>query len=310
MLKRLIALAFALVLLMPFAVRAQAPLTLPSAEVELWPEYDQPDMLVIYHFTLPSSVSLPYNMTVRIPASVGDPHAVAAGQPDGGLFKLPYTEEVSGQWTSLKFSATTTEIQIEYYDQNLQKNGANRHFVYNWPGDYAVDSLVVQVQQPVDASDMQISPNLSTTHRGTTDNLLYYSAEEGAMKAGQSFTLTIDYKKSNDELSAPTVPVQPSAPLNSTPTSRLTLASLLPWILGMLGVLLIVGGGTWYWLSGREKNAPAQRRVRRKAAPVEGDNTKAKTDPDGGFLYCHNCGKRASSGDRFCRTCGTALRGP
>lgn len=306
--KRLIALVLALVLLIPFTVRAQTPLTLPSAEVDLWPEYDQPDMLVIYHFTLPSSVSLPYSMTVRIPASVGDPHAVAAAQPDGGLFKLPYTMEVSGQWTSLKFSATTTEVQIEYYDQNLQKNGANRHFVYNWPGDYAVGSLFVQVQQPVDASDMQISPNLSTIQKGAKDNLTYYSAEEGAMEAGQSFTLTIDYKKSNDELSAPTVPVQSSAPLNSTPTSRLTLASLLPWILGMLGVLLIVGGGTWYWLSGREKNTPYQRRVRRKAAPV--DANTATTNSDGGFLYCHNCGKRASPGDRFCRTCGTALRGP
>jgi hypothetical protein len=314
MLKRLIVLLAALVLLLPAAlnstamhsttVHAQAALTLPSAEVDLWPEYDRPDMLVIYHFTLPSSVSLPYEITVRIPAAVGDPSAVATRQPDGNLFNIPFTRQVNGDWSLVTFRATTLEVQIEYYDPGLQKNGFVRRFVYNWPGDYAVNSLVVQVQQPVDATDMQISPSLGGSHTGG-DGLVYYTAEEGAMTVGQSFNITIDYKKATDKLSASTVQVQSSAPLSSTaPSSRFTLTTLLPWALGLLGLLLIAGGGTWYWLSGREKGASAPRRIRRKPAAADPDAAKA----DGGFIYCHNCGKRANSGDRFCRTCGTELR--
>jgi hypothetical protein len=306
MLKRLIALLAALVVLIPVAVQAQAPITLPSAEVDLWPEYDRSDMLVIYHFTLPSSVSLPYAMTVRIPAAVGDPSAVAAGQPDGSLFNIPFTSQVNGEWASINFRATTPEVQMEYYDSSLQKNGADRHFVYRWPGDYAVSSLVVQVQQPVDATDMQISPNLGASHIGD-DGLVYYTAEEGAMQAGQPFTITLDYKKSTNELSASKVLVQSSAPLSSTPASRFSWTILLPWVLGVLGVLLIVGGGVWYWLSGRDKSFSVPRRTRRKAAAVEANT--AASGPDEGFIYCHNCGKRANPGDRFCRTCGTALRG-
>jgi hypothetical protein len=305
MLKRLFTLLAALVVLVPVAVYAQAPITLTSAEVDLWPEYDRPDMLVIYHFALPSSVSLPYAMTIRIPAAVGDPSAVAALQPDGSLFNIPFTLHVNGEWSLIDFRATTPEVQIEYYDPGLQKTGDNRHFVYNWPGDYAVSSLVVQVQQPVDATDMQISPNLGASHQGDY-GLVYYTAQEGAMKAGQSFTITIDYKKSTDKLSSSIVQIQSSAPLNSTPASRFTWTSLLPWVLGLLGVLLIVGGGVWYWLSGREKNASVARRTRRRAAPVEAN--AATIDSDEGFIYCHNCGKRANPGDRFCRTCGTALR--
>lgn len=305
MLKRLIGLLTALALLFPAAVRAQTPITLPSAEVDLWPEYDHPDMLVIYHFTLPSSVSLPYEMKARIPATATT-NAVAARQPDGSLYNIPFTPQVSGKWSIVDFRATTPEVQMEYYDPGLQKNGADRHFVFNWPGDYAVSSLVVQVQQPVDATNMQISPDLGASHRGS-DGLTYYTAQEGAMNAGQSFTITINYKKSTDTLSSSTVPVQSSAPLNSSPASRFTLTSLLPWVLGVLGVLLIVGGGVWYWLSGREKNGPASRRLRRKAAPVEAN--AVPNDSNEGFIYCHNCGKRASPGDRFCRTCGTALRG-
>jgi hypothetical protein len=306
MLKRLIVLLAALALLVPAVVRAQATLTLPSVEVDLWPEYDRPQMLVIYHLTLPSSVSLPYEMTARIPAAVGDPNAVAARQPDGNLFNIPFTRQVNGDWSLVTFRATTLEVQIEYYDPGLQKNGLVRHFVYNWPGDYAVNSLVVQVQQPVDATDMQISPSLGGSHTGG-DGLVYYTAEEGAMTVDQSFTITVNYKKPTDKLSVSTVQVQSSVPLSSTaPSSRFTWTTLLPWVLGVLGVLLIVGGGTWYWLSGREKSASAPRRIRRK--PVAADMDAAKADSDGGFIYCHNCGKRANSGDRFCRTCGTALR--
>jgi zinc-ribbon domain len=306
MLKRLIVLLAVLVLLVPVSARAQSAITLLKAEVDLWPEYDRPDMLVIYHLTLPSTVSLPYEMTVRIPAAVGDPSAVAARQPDGSLFNIPFTRQVNNDWSLVTFRATTSDIQIEYYDSSLHKNGADRHFVFSWPGDYAVTSLVVQVQQPVDATDMQISPNLGGGQTGS-DSLTYYTAEEGAMTVGQSFTITLDYKKSTDKLSASIVQVQSSAPLSTTtPSSRFTWTSVLPWVLGILGVLLIVGGGTWYWWSGREKSTSAPRRLRRKPAAAEAN--PAKGDSDGGFIYCHNCGKRANPGDRFCRTCGTALR--
>lgn len=304
MLKRLIALLAVLALMIPVAADAQTAPTLPSAEVDLWPEYDRPDMLVIYHFTLPSSVSLPYEMTVRIP-STGNLNAVAARQPDNTLFDIPTTPQADGNWSLIKFPASTPEVQVEYYDSGLQKNGADRHFVFNWPGDYAVDSLVIQVQQPVDATGMQISPSLGESHTGS-DGLTYYTADEGAMKVGQSFTVTVDYKKPDDKLSGPTVQVQSSAPLSATPSSRFSWTSLLPWALGVLGLLLIAGGGVWYWWTGREKSAISSRRTRRKPAAAEAD--AAKADSGGSFVYCHNCGKRANAGDRFCRTCGTALR--
>ena len=75
----------------------------------------------------------------------------------------------------------------------------------------------------------------------------------------------------------------------------------LPWVLGVMGVLLIVGGGAWYYFSGRENRQERPRRKRRVAELAEAEDVE-------GHVYCSNCGKRASSGDRFCRTCGTKLR--
>lgn len=77
MLKRFIvplsALAIAAMALLPWSAFAQGNLTLSSVEVDLWPEYDQPAVLVIYRVVLPASVVLPADLTLRIPAAAGEP---------------------------------------------------------------------------------------------------------------------------------------------------------------------------------------------------------------------------------------------
>jgi hypothetical protein len=301
-----LALIFIFALFIPVSAQAQGVITLPAAEVDLWPEYDRPSMLVIYHLTLPTDAKLPYQMSVRIPASVGEPSAVASRQPDGSLFNLPYDPEVSGDWSIISFRATTPEVQVEYYDTSLTKQGDARHFEYTWNGDYAVDSLVIQVQQPKGATEMQISPSLGSG-RVAQDGLTYYTADVGPVPASQPFSIALDYKKATDELSAPSIQVLPSAPINETSTS---LISLLPWLLAGLGVLLIGGGAWWYWQSGRGQSTRPQRRSRRSAAtsPQPVEDLSIGSGGNGEYIYCHQCGKRAAPGDRFCRACGTPLR--
>jgi hypothetical protein len=47
--------------------------------------------------------------------------------------------------------------------------------------------------------------------------------------------------------------------------------------------------------------APSARARLRRAAGRGGDNESVE-------LYCHECGTRAQTGDRFCRVCGSKLR--
>lgn len=301
MLKRFLALFLLLACLTPRSVLAQEELRLPSVEVDLWPEYDRPNVLVIYRLTLPSSASLPQALHLRIPTSA-EINAVAVRQTDGNLFTIPYEPQVAGDYTEISFQATLPDVQIEYYDPGLVKEGSSRHFEYTWPGDYAVESMEVQVQQPVDATDMRISPNLGN---GVTagNGLTYYTAEVGSLDAGQTFSITFDYNKPNDVLSYTTQQLEASGPISDT-TAGISFTTILPWVLGILGVVLIAGGGIWYWQSGREP-AQIKRRTRRK--PSAGPET-APPVQEGAYVYCHQCGKRAAPGDRFCRTCGTQLR--
>ena len=48
----LVSLIIATALLVPSLARAQAPVTLSKLEVDLWPEYDRAEMLVIYQISL------------------------------------------------------------------------------------------------------------------------------------------------------------------------------------------------------------------------------------------------------------------
>ena len=303
MLKKLILLSLVLACFIPSGSMAQTQPSLVSLTVDLWPEFDKPSMLVMYQFTLSPQVRLPAEISLRIPAGAGIPHAVANCQPDVSCFNATYQQQPAGEWSELTIQATLPDLRVEFYDTALTKDGAKRHYEYTWPGDYAVENFKINVQQPVGAENMVVKPGtFSVAEAG--DGFTYHSLDAGSVPAGQTVEVVIDYDKTNDELSNSSMPVQPSEPLSGETAGRTSLTSALPFALGLVGLALMIGGGVWYWRSGRQKpQSGRSRRTRRRTAsePV------ASGAPEGN-VYCHQCGKRAAPGDRYCRTCGTQLR--
>lgn len=300
MVKRILSLLLLFILTFPGSVYAQEGLTLSSLEIDLWPEYDRPNMLVIYHATLPPEISLPVEVTFRIPADAGNPNAVAMRQLDGSLISTPFDRQVNGEWGLITFTATSPKIQLEYYDPSLEKEAEQRHYEYTWPGDYAVQNLTIQAQLPIGAEDVRFSPSINSNFTGQ-DGMVYYATEVGTLSAGETYTIAMEYAKSNDLLSGDQFEVQPSA--NLEVSGQTDWLSYLPWVLGLLGITLITAGGFWYWRQSKNEEAGPQQRRRRRAVPSE-----IGTPNTGEDVYCHNCGKRASSNDKFCRSCGTRLK--
>ena len=305
MVRRTIVLLLIAAWLIPLTVQAQTDVKLSSLEVDLWPEYDRPNLLVIYKAVVSPEVTLPVGLTFRIPVNA-EVNAIAVRQLDGNaLLNAVYDRQASGEWAQVTFTASSPQVQIEYYDPGLQREGQQRRFEYHWPGDYAVDALVIQVQQPAGASEMRISPSLGSGLQGG-DGFTYYTADVGSLTAGNTFKISLEYQKQDEGLSVENLEVRPSSPVTSQTSGWLNWQQYLPWIVGVLGVLLIAGGGLWYWQSGRER-APAEVRRRRRSPPLSSAEADATPGP-GGAIYCHQCGKRASPGDRFCRSCGSRLR--
>lgn len=283
-------------------VEAQNNLTFSQVHVDLWPEYDQPDMLVIYRMVLAPEVSLPAQISLRIPRQAGNPYNVAMQEMDGQLYNMTYSTEVDGDWLRVTFTTASRIIQLEYYDPAMTRDGDQRHFVFSWPGDYEVTDMVVQVLQPVNAGQMSITPGTTTPFEGE-NGLLYHAMQVGKVNRGMSFRLRIDYEKPDDTLTnAGLQPVQPNAPLQSDGlTGNLTLDRFIPFILGAVGLLLLLGGAFWMITNRGRERAPVTSRPRHRASarPVGEDQN----------VYCSRCGKKAAPGDAFCRACGTRLRG-
>jgi hypothetical protein len=292
-------------LVFPLQVHAQTEISLNSMTIEIWPEYDQPGVLVIYQLVLSPAATLPATLTLRIPTSAGAPNAVAEKQTGGSLYNITSTRQVEGDWAAITFTTTSSEVQLEYYDHGLTKEGSNRHYQFIWPGDYAITQLTISVQQPWQASDMRIAPSLGAGVVGT-DGLTYYTEDIGAITAGQNIQITLDYQKATDALSVENLPIQPSAPISQSSSNDINFSTWLPWILGILGAGLIIGGIFWYWQTGRQRPArQARRRRTRIASPLATEGSSGSEEVD---IYCSQCGKRASPGDQFCRSCGSPLR--
>ena len=191
-----------------------------------------------------------------------------------------------------------------------------RSFNYNWAGDYAVDSFSIQVQQPIGATNMQLTPNLGSGLPGE-GGLTYYNAMIGQVPAGTEFTLDIHYQKTDSQLSIEKLQVNPSQPLDTNTAGRVSLQQILPYIIGAFGVLLVGGGAWWLWLSRQPKwSRVPENRKRHAMGPTPQTDTnhssrgsEAAVKPaNDQSIYCHQCGRRAAAGDLFCRTCGTPLR--
>ena len=75
--KLLMALIVGLALAFPLQAAAQDEIQIASLDVKLWPEYDQPSMLVIYDFQVRQDAPLPLRMNIRLPQDASI-HAVAA----------------------------------------------------------------------------------------------------------------------------------------------------------------------------------------------------------------------------------------
>lgn len=305
--KRILMIAWILInlaVLLVHPAHAQGVIEAENMQIDIWPEYDRRDALVIYRIQLSAQTSLPAQVVLRIPREAVSPFNVAYKDVDNKLYNMQYTTTADGDWLRITATCPAQEIQFEYYDPRLARTGTKRLYDYRWSGDMKVKNMIFRVQQPVNATEMQISPQKGT--QTVEDTLTYYAVSVGAVEAGTSFSFQISYNKPDDTFSASSLPVKASEPINANPSGGSVLnPENNTLIIGFaLGVTLIAIGLIWYFRTTRRETVPASKRrhtresSRRSQQPVE----------TGASVYCHQCGKRSNPGDVFCRSCGSRLR--
>ena len=291
----------ALLLMLPSTAAAQATTQADSARVSLWPEYDRSDVLVIYRVVLPSSTELPARVRLLIPPDAPDLIAAAFRSASGELLNASFTQTDGDQADQVDIEVEGTELQIEFY-LPLPITGDQRRFSFTWPGGLAAENFAYEVQQPLGATNMVVQPAASSR---TTDSLglTYHLVDLGAQAAADHPEVAFTYDKATSQLStealAPPGSLATPAPASGAP---LDIRGSLPWIFLVAGAGLIAAGVIYFLRTRSLADPPRARHRVSRSQPTERDRVDASP------VFCHNCGTQATSSDRFCRQCGTALR--
>lgn len=282
-------------LVFPISASAQSDAALSFVTVQLWPEYDDPSMLVIVDFQVSTDTSLPVTLNFRIPADA-NLIAVAADAGSGQFLNVPYDAPVAeGEYQVFNMVIEDNQPhRFEYY-QPLSFNGEERIFSYLWDNGYAVETFQYLFLEPLDVTSVSLDPNFTTEE--TSNGLNYYDGAPVKLAAGEQYPLNIAYEKTTDTLVSQAQAVQIAEPVNEDTPGRVSLSNSLPYIIGGLGIIMIAGGLMYYFQWGRHSSSSKPRR-RTSQASVE----------TGADVYCPQCGARGKPSDKFCRTCGARLR--
>lgn len=316
-------------------VQAQSAPRLAALTIDVWPEFDRPaTVLVIYRGQFAPDAPLPPQVKLRIPASAGEPFAVASPQPGSEaapvnqwqdlLTSKQVTSARNGDWVEVAFTPLSRLFTLEFYDK-ISTVTFDRRYTFVWPGDLAVDSVAINVREPFGATGFQSTPALPP---GVVDDegLVAHQLTEAGLAEGQSLALTLDYRREEKRTSTEALQLVTPAPTRQ-PVSSPVAVSSSPWLLVtalVVGLALIGGGTVWYVRSQqaetfRPYEPPTLRRGKGRRSVRTSSATRSRPQPravdkplaeaEEPLGYCTQCGKPLRPDDVFCSRCGARVKG-
>lgn len=296
--------------------RVETPtLGMARLRLSIWPEYDDPRVLVILRGEMTPPQAFPTQIQLPLPKGA---EVIGAGMVSerNELLLHPYEVQTGEAQDRLQLSLPVSRFFVEFYYNPLTERGGEKRFLYTAAIPYALERLEVEIQQPLQASNFRLEPpamGQRTDDRGFT----YHDLQLQNLSPGQPFTFTITYTKT---ASAPSVP-KPQASTQpegvSPPVAPPTLMAL-----GILaGVSVLFGLGAWMWRRQRGRHTPSAPSAGQSTtasavitwfltAPEESDASEGlrSSHPSGMPQYCTQCGRKRVPRDHFCAGCGQSLR--
>lgn len=296
----------------PALLQAADTPTLANLEIALWPEFDRPEVLVIYRGLFDSDTTLPVPVEIRIPADVGQPTAVAYVDEEGERFNQQHTTRVEGDWLVVSFELATLGFQLEYYDPLPVDTTGRRQYAYTYKADYPITALDLEVQVPPTAQDFVLEPPASAVVP-ETDGLAYHLVEAGALAQGEERAWTFAYQKDDEELTVSAF-LQPETPTPAVPPAAERQDNTAIWIFLVAFIALVGVGAGAFWLGQRtqpEQPAPSSSRRHKRRGSGKGSRAQSHQQTLPGrqeAFFCHKCGTSLRAGSDFCHECGAPVR--
>ncbi len=291
---------FILALLLTTGVAAQGPVSLTELHIALWPEYDDPRLLVIIDGTLTTA-----DQTVRIPLPAGaEVNAVAVADENGQLLTAAYQRD--GNVVTLTPAHPT--FRVEYYVP-MNVTGARRTASFELPAGFVSAAVVgLEVLFPPAAQNITADPVLTRAETAAPAGRLW-GRTAAALTGTEGLVQTLAYDNPTGALTVAATPRPAATPAiatgATTAPNRATPGkanTLLPILLGAAALILIAGGGLLLWREHSQTAGPAV------GSPVKAGRSRRSAGTVGRDRFCRQCGTEFARDDRFCRQCGAPRR--
>ena len=176
-------------------------LRITRLQLSIWPEYDDPRVLLIVRGELAPGVSFPIQINLPIPQNA---EIIGAGMISelGELLLHPHRVVSGATSDTLEITLPSRRFFAELYYDPFETSGDTKRFRYRFDAPYPITQLDVDVQQPYTASDFVIVPPAMAQESEGRDTT-YHRFVYRDVAVGQETALAVSYVKTETQPSVP-----------------------------------------------------------------------------------------------------------
>ncbi len=284
-------------------VNAAEPPRLTEANLSVWPEYDEPGVLVIVAGRLPADTPLPTTLRLLIPTGA-TLNAAAFENEKGTLVHADVSRKAADTpgWDVASFEVSSVAFQFEYY-HNTIKGGPDKSISLDYQFLYPVDTLTVEAQQPLRATNFVTKPETKDIVTGG-GGFRFYRFSYSKIDAGKALPLEISYTKADNEPSITRQAPEPLSPPEPETGTNWTTIGLIIAAVAVFAVFLLV---VVRRRSAEATPAPMQRMPSPAAAATAAQRRHGAATQPAQPSFCPNCGERLGANVNFCPRCGERI---
>lgn len=279
-----------------------ADLQIARLQLSIWPEYDDPRVLLIIRGELAPGVAFPTHVTLPVPK---DGELIGAGMisEQGELLLHPHRVIPGSASDSLEITLPAPRFFAELYYDPFETSADAKRFAYTFEAPYPIAQLDIDIQKPYTASEFVTEPPAMAQESEGRDTT-YHRFSYRDVAVGQPTTFNVSYVKTDPQPSVPKTASEPAAsPAAQGPQDRMLIYAGI--LAGVTAAYVLVA---LLWTGYQRRHAA----VTPPETPLRPLSVASTPPPDAPAAanFCSRCGRALDADYAFCPGCGHAVSAP